>query len=397
MAFIEVCNVNNADITILWAVGAHGDGGDFDGPGWELAHAFWPPPLGNPLPGDIHFDDDENWTDQIRLTTGQPIDLVTVAAHEIGHSLGLNHTQVAGSLMVPNYTTSHRYLGYDDVAGIRSLYGLPDQFIDGDNLVCSSCPYSVNIPLPAGTTVSWSTSRPSGLSINSNGVATAVGSFYGEVDVIATLTNTCGFSTKIKKTVWVGRPDVYTIKYDNDIPTSTMNSVTPNVTHTAYLDLANAIKAQISGYVSWNPSPLIGYEYGQFFSKYDFTLQPGQTIYFNPISATNPCGTNMRTLAFTATSGFSYYPNAVVDVLTIEFDNAEYLEALPEQIQLYSESSLTPIRNISLREVYHQNNFKNGNKIEVDMRGLPKGTYFLHVSRKEGKKVNVEKHQLLKR
>lgn len=72
MAFIEVCNASNADITILWAVGAHGDGGDFDGPGWELAHAFWPPPLGNPLSGDIHFDDDEDWTDQIRLTTGQP-------------------------------------------------------------------------------------------------------------------------------------------------------------------------------------------------------------------------------------------------------------------------------------------------------------------------------------
>lgn len=31
------------------------------------------------------------------------------------------------------------------------------------------------------------------------------------------------------------------------------------------------------------------------------------------------------------------------------------------------------------------------------MRDLPKGTYFLHVSRIEGKKVNVEKHQLLKR
>lgn len=48
----------------------------------------------------------------------------------------------------------------------------------------------------------------------------------------------------------------------------------------------------------------------------------------------------MRTLAFTATSGFSYYPNAVVDVLTIEFDNAEHLEALPEQIQLHSEKVL---------------------------------------------------------
>lgn len=67
---------------------------------------------------------------------------------------------------------------------------------------------------------------------------------------IATLTNTCGFSTKIKKTVWVGRPDVYTIKYDNDIPTTTINFVAPNVYHTAYLDLGNAIKAQISGYVS---------------------------------------------------------------------------------------------------------------------------------------------------
>src|SRR5690606_31682327 len=59
MAFIEVCDASDADINLLWAIGNHGDGSPFDGLGGVLAHAFWPPPLGGPLSGDIHFDDAE--------------------------------------------------------------------------------------------------------------------------------------------------------------------------------------------------------------------------------------------------------------------------------------------------------------------------------------------------
>jgi hypothetical protein len=110
------------DILIRFVTGAHGDGSDFDGPGGILAHAYYPPPGGGSLAGDAHFDDAESWTVNIPVPAGG-IDLVSVAAHEFGHSLGLAHSTVQGALMYPYYGGPHRYLSADDVLGIQTIYG----------------------------------------------------------------------------------------------------------------------------------------------------------------------------------------------------------------------------------------------------------------------------------
>jgi len=105
---------------IGWAQGAHGDGADFDGVGNTLAHAFFPPPCGGSHAGDFHFDDAETWAD---AAGGGVFDIESVALHEIGHLLGLEHTSIAGSVMFPTYQGQVRTLQSDDIAGIRSLYG----------------------------------------------------------------------------------------------------------------------------------------------------------------------------------------------------------------------------------------------------------------------------------
>ena len=71
--------------------GDHGDGDAFDKSGGTLAHAFFPQQ--GRASGDIHFDDDEFWT----LGSFSGINLTQVAVHEIGHSLGLEHTNVRGA------------------------------------------------------------------------------------------------------------------------------------------------------------------------------------------------------------------------------------------------------------------------------------------------------------
>lgn len=112
-----------ADILIKFVSGYHGDGRPADGPGKELAHAFFP--LDNKgLAGDLHFDNDEDYD-----VNGShvKVDLNWLSLHELGHSLGLDHSWNPESVMFPFY------LGYipgltlykDDVEGIQQLYGKP--------------------------------------------------------------------------------------------------------------------------------------------------------------------------------------------------------------------------------------------------------------------------------
>jgi matrix metalloproteinase-14 (membrane-inserted) len=107
------------DIEIKFASREHGDGehNKFDGKGGVLAHAFGP---GANLGGDTHFDDDEFWT----IGNEQGTDLIQVAAHEFGHSLGLAHSRVPGALMAPYYVYSDKLiLSEDDIQGIQAIYG----------------------------------------------------------------------------------------------------------------------------------------------------------------------------------------------------------------------------------------------------------------------------------
>ncbi|KAK1404466.1 Metalloendoproteinase [Heracleum sosnowskyi] len=112
--FSETQDSQSSDIKIGFASGDHGDGNPFDGPGSTLAHAF------APTDGRLHCDAEESWSIG---ALANYTDLETVALHEIGHLLGLDHSSVADAIMYPTIPTGAvKDLHDDDVQGIKALY-----------------------------------------------------------------------------------------------------------------------------------------------------------------------------------------------------------------------------------------------------------------------------------
>lgn len=106
LSFKEV--TSGADITLGFITGRYGPKPEhvFDGLGGTAA-------VGSPS-GLIYFDEAELWTENF---------LRLVVLHEIGHCLGLDHSNVFASAMHPSLITLYAKLHPDDLHAIHSLYG----------------------------------------------------------------------------------------------------------------------------------------------------------------------------------------------------------------------------------------------------------------------------------
>uniref|UniRef100_A0AC35GKT6 Peptidase metallopeptidase domain-containing protein n=1 Tax=Panagrolaimus sp. PS1159 TaxID=55785 RepID=A0AC35GKT6_9BILA len=124
--FIEVEDLNSADIRIKFVTGEHGDPAPFVKNSNVFAHA-------DPS-GVLHFNDDIVWkvysnNDKVQY---KEIDIFWVALHELGHVLGLAHNpKVPESVMESIYKSPMDSRGLyreprlipADVDDIREIYG----------------------------------------------------------------------------------------------------------------------------------------------------------------------------------------------------------------------------------------------------------------------------------
>jgi hypothetical protein len=115
--FIEVDKKEDSDVSIRFGSDGHGEKNTrhyFDGQYGVLAHMFYP------LKGALHFDEAENYTAARR----GGINLHYVAAHEMGHGLGIKHSKDHRAIMAPYYVGyREQMLGTDDIDAVRDRYG----------------------------------------------------------------------------------------------------------------------------------------------------------------------------------------------------------------------------------------------------------------------------------
>lgn len=419
LTFTEVTNAASADIVIKWAVGDHGDGTSFDSTNGVLAHGFYPPPNSGSYAGDVHFDDSENWSTSIQSTSSQPIDLVTVAIHELGHSLGLKHSSVPGAIMYAYYNGSQRTLAADDIQGIQALY--PKIYnLYGGNPVCGT-PSQTFVGImpspPAGTSITWSTS--SNLTVittlppnTPNTAQVNVQSTVGNTYQTGTITATINGTQILTRTVEIGeKPLNFSAKKS---ATTDYNEYCDNTYHYVPIDIVNSDNSVNYNYTFGNFVTGIsnpGVTYTQINSKrylfkiplnkiqsgpypvFSFSVSTnttctnipytiyGQVVTLSSCNGSFAAKTTAETSALQSENRITVYPNPVTNILNISINDSENSTA---KVQITGK--LYDLNGIEVAQVAI-----NSNTASLDVSKFKKGIYVLKVDIKG----TTETHQII--
>ena len=278
----------------------------------------------------------------------------------------------------PNGTWNYE-MGYGRVNAYRAVRATTSANLTGSDRVCTSANYSLEV-VP-NVTISWSTSNSSVLTINSSGVASRVGSSNGWVDVIATYSSSMA-SYSISKAVYVGAPSAPTSLVTMMGPSS--NELCRNADMGLAIGNTNHYPQGVTQYNwdfgSWN-SYFTGYIEGGFVTTQRAMMHlNGSSPSSQNISVTaqNSCGAGPAYSAYfyaVSCGGFRMaYPNPVKDVLTLTFDESPV--KLPQQITLYSEDSQKAVYSLAEEKIV--SSLSKENTLQIPVKNLPRGTYYLH-------------------
>ncbi|MBC3795155.1 hypothetical protein, partial [Spirosoma utsteinense] len=233
--------------------------------------------------------------------------------------------------------------------------------------------------LTSGVSTVWSASGPLSIAGSS---ATGVTINYGGNDgfgaVTAQITDGCNNTVTRTLDVGVGTPNISTINYDG-LPNS--GPVAANSGSTHYLNVVS------SNSPSANYSLGVTNNYGDINVSLSGVNGGNAQIYVYGnsgnssinVSASNVCGSRSAALIIYIPSGYRAAPNPAKESVAVTFTDTQYQEALPDELEIVSEKTMKSVRSVNVKEIFKKGGFQDSNKINFDIKDLPRGTYYLKV------------------
>jgi hypothetical protein len=119
------------------------------------------------------------------------------------------------------------------------------------------------------------------------------------------------------------------------------------------------------------------------------------TIYAN----NGTCSISRNIIVQVNNCSFRISPNPAQNTLSVSFESPEQLESIPDNIDLFDESKKN-VKSMDLKLKKAEgskdpNVSKSLGKIDLDVRDLPRGTYYLHLTFGANREKQVEQIRVI--
>lgn len=243
----------------------------------------------------------------------------------------------------------------------------------------------------SGATYTWSVNTNVLTIVSGQGTSNLVvqknGSNHGDGWVEVQISTSCSGGSKTSKREYfdVGTPNVSSISVDASMCNGYGQTVTATI-------LGNPTFSQWS-VTSGNASNSYLTNYGSgacYFNSYV------NDCYGLQIQLTNACGSHLDGTTICVDNCFarySIYPNPAKDFISIKFDQYDRVDVMPSQLRLYSEKDQKVVYEIDQSQIFAATS--SDGLLKVDVKSLPRGTYYIHLTSGKQGDEKVEKTRIL--
>lgn len=293
-------------------------------------------------------------------TIGYEIPTSKVVAHEMGHCLGLPHTFGSG-------TAGNNDDGFSDTS--------PD-YITGLSGTGQACVNPTTCQFTGKCGECLLASNPTALMTNfMSYTAPNCMSVFSPMQVQAMKDNLEGSLARVVASKAYAPIDLLTnspIKYDSN-PAQTANYISAG-THYLSANLTSSDYQMLVGGINWISSNTSIYwtKSGSYNENVRFDLYSGQSTNFT-VTANNGYGTSTRNIAFYVQSAWRLASTQVASTLSVSFDDVSNTETLPQQIEIYDETTNKKEKVINVKQLHKDKAFKD-KTLDVNISSITSGS-----------------------